>query len=283
MTKIYLFPGQGSQELGMGKDVWNEFPDEVRLAEKILGYDPVRLCLEGPEERLNQTQYTQPLLFLVEALAYRKRLLEDPMLPDFVAGHSLGEYAALFAAGSFDLETGLKLVKKRGELMSCAQNGGMAAVLGLEPEKIRAVLTQAGEDQIDLANMNSPTQTVISGPRDRIEICSTLLQNAGAKRVVILPVSGAFHSRYMAGAAQEFAEFLKGFTFHQPKITCLSNCTAKPYQSANDVPTLLVQQMTHGVRWVEIMEFFWSQPNPVFVELGPKKVLTGLAAQCHRK
>ncbi|RMD74487.1 MAG: [acyl-carrier-protein] S-malonyltransferase [Lentisphaerae bacterium] len=285
MTRIHLFPGQGSQEVGMGAEVFAKYPEEVAMAKTILGYDPVKLCLEGPTEQLNQTQYTQPLLYLVEALEYMERKKEDPSGPDFVAGHSLGEYAALFAAGAFSLETGLKLVRERGRIMSeVSDNGGMAAVLGLSAEKIREALDRGGLEDIDIANLNSPLQTVISGPKGSIAKSTDILKEAGARRVVVLPVSGAFHSRYMADAAERFAEVLAGVSqeFKDPAIPCLANCTAQPYEKAEDIPRLLKDQITHGVRWVETMKYLLEQPEPEFFEIGPKRVLTGLLAQCRR-
>ncbi len=165
----FIFPGQGSQVKGMGGNLFNEFRELTAQADDILGYSIKELCMEDPNSTLGQTQYTQPALFVVSALSYLKRIKETGRKPDFVAGHSLGEYNALFAAGAFDFETGLKLVKKRGELMSLATGGSMAVVLGITEENIVEVLEQNGLYSIDIANVNSPYQVAISGLKEDID------------------------------------------------------------------------------------------------------------------
>ena len=214
----FVFPGQGSQKRGMGQGLFDEVPEYSvveREVDAILGYSMRRLCLEDPDNRLKETQYTQPSLYVVNALHYYKAVREGAS-PSYVAGHSLGEYDALLAAGVFDFLTGLRLVQKRGALMSEARNGGMGAVIGLKPDAIAAVLSQNGLPGIDIANFNTPSQTVVSGPVDDIQRAGPFFEKAGAQMYVPLQVSAAFHSRYMAEAAKAFADFLAPLSFAAP-------------------------------------------------------------------
>ncbi len=278
MAKIYGFPGQGSQKVGMGKELFAQFPDEVKAADEVLGYSIEKLCVEDPEQQLNRTDFTQPALYVVNALSYLQKLKETGSRPDFVAGHSLGEYDALFAAGVFDFVTGLKLVQKRGALMSQATGGGMAAVLGLKVDAVREILKQPDLAAIDLANLNAPEQIVVSGPAAEIQKAQPAFEAAGAKRYVVLAVSGAFHSRYMKPAQEEFESFLKGFAFAAPQIPVISNVHAKPY-GEGEVICNLADQITHSVRWVETVQYLLAQSAPEFEEIGPGRVLTGLMRQ----
>lgn len=164
--KVYVFPGQGSQSKGMGQGLFDKYPELTSKADKILGYSIKKLCLEDPDENLRYTQYTQPAIYTVNALMYLNKIAKTGEKPSFVVGHSLGEYNALYAAGVIDFETGLKIVKKRGELMSRAKGGGMAAVIGLREEEVRDVLKENGIESIDIANINSCSQIVISGPKE---------------------------------------------------------------------------------------------------------------------
>ncbi len=279
MTKIYLFPGQGSQALGMGKDLFDAYPNEVAVADKVLGYSIKELCLEDKAQKLNSTDYTQPALYVVNALTYLKKVTENGK-PQFVAGHSLGEYNALFAAGVFDFETGLKLTQKRGAIMAKAMGGGMAAIVGLEVSKIESVLKENNLTSIDIANFNAPTQTVISGPKEDIEKAKPIFEAAGARMVVVLKVSGAFHSRYMKEAQNEFETFLNTQKLSAPQIPVIANLNAQPY--TNDEITIkktLAGQISSGVRWVETIQLLNKQPEPVFEEVGPGKVLAGMLKQ----
>lgn len=227
----FVFPGQGTQARGMGLELFGlkeycAVEDEI---DGLLGYSLRRLCLDDPGSLLNQTRYTQPSLYVVNSLHAFKAVF-DGARPTHVAGHSLGEYNALAAAGVFDFMTGLRLVKKRGELMAEARSGGMGGV--------------------DVANFNSPMQTVISGPTAEIARAGRLLEQAGARMYVPLPVSAAFHSRHMRDRADQFAEFLHPLSFAAPRIPVISNVTAKPYPADSEsIKSLLVQQITQSVEW----------------------------------
>jgi len=278
MSQVFVFPGQGSQKLGMGAELFTEFKDLVAEADSILGYSLEELCVEGPIERLSQTQFTQPALFAVNAMTYLKHVEESGEQAVYTAGHSLGEYNALYAAGVFDFSTGLKLVQKRGEIMSKVEGGGMAAVLAMDPEKIRSVLKDSGFESIDVANLNSPKQTVLSGMKDDVVAAEQAFKDAGAKRYIVLPVSGAFHSRYMEGPQNEFKEFAAQFEFKAPNIPVISNLKAKPYEEA-DILETLVGQISNSVRWVESVQYLKQQGEFEYIELGPGAVLTSLIRQ----
>ena len=278
MTKIYIFPGQGSQSIGMGGDLFDQFYELVEQADDVLGYSVKSLCLEDPEKKLNQTDYTQPALYVVNALTYLSKIEQTNLRPDFTAGHSLGEYNALLAAEAFDFITGLKIVQKRGQIMVKAMGGGMAAVIGMDPEKIKQVLENSAFDTIDIANYNSPTQTVISGLREDIELVKTVFENAGVRLFMPLKVSGAFHSRYMKEARNEFANFLKQIEFKPLKIPVIANYTAEPYQN-DETMNNMIQQISNPVRWLESIQYLKQQTDPEFEEIGPGNVLTRLIAQ----
>ena len=279
----FVFPGQGSQKKGMGQGLFDEVADYAAIepeVDALLGYSMRQLCLEDPEDRLKDTRYTQPALYVVNALHTRKAL-DDGARPKWLAGHSLGEYNALLAAGVFDFLTGLRLVQKRGELMAQARGGGMAAVIGLGADAIAGTLADNGLDAIDVANFNSPSQTVISGPVDDIQRAGPLLQAAGARMCMPLPVSAAFHSRYMADAAREFEAFLAPIPFAAPRTPVVANVTAQPYpaEGGDAIKTLLVGQITGSVRWVDSVRFLLGQGVDRFDEMGPGNVLGRLVQQ----
>ena len=283
----FVFPGQGSQKKGMGQGLFDETPEYVAVEKEVdalLGYSMRQLCLEDAENRLGQTQFTQPSLYVVNALHYWKALSQG-MRPSHVAGHSLGEYDALLAAGVFDFLTGLKLVKKRGELMAEAKNGGMAAVIGLDEATIGKVLQENGFDGIDIANFNSPSQIVISGPIDDVKRAGPFLEKAGARIFVLLQVSAAFHSRYVAEAAKAFAEFLAPFTFNAPQIPVIANVNAQPYpadDASQVVKAHLVKQITSSVQWTQSVRWLMGKGVTEFKEMGPGNVLTGLIRQIQK-
>ncbi|MCG8367990.1 MAG: ACP S-malonyltransferase [Pseudanabaenales cyanobacterium] len=275
---IFVFPGQGTQITGMGSGLFEQFPDITKAADETLGYSIKTLCLENPRDQLNQTEYTQPALYTVNAMTYLSVKQETGRVPDFVAGHSLGEYNALFAAGVFDFATGLRLVQKRGELMAQATGGGMAAIIGLTRDQIRDVILLFGSPEVTIANLNAPKQTVISGSMSAIEEIQSSFEEAGASLFLPLTVSGAFHSRFMEPARRQFETFLKSFNFNQPAIPVISNVEALPYPG-DDVANLLAQQVTSPVRWVESIQYLLRQPNPTFREIGPGDTLQSLLRQ----
>ncbi len=270
----YVFPGQGSQKKGMGASLFDKFTELTAYAEKILGYSVKKLCLEDTDQRLNLTQYTQPALYVVNALSYYNKLEETGVSPDFVAGHSLGEYNALLASGSLDFATGLKMVQKRGELMSQAVGGAMAAILKSDEKTISAILKQNNLTAIDIANYNAPAQTVISGLYEDVRRAANIFKEARL-RCTILKVSGAFHSRYMRPAREEFENFLKNFQFSSLKIPVISNVHARPY-SQNKIMANLADQMTSSVQWTETVRYLKAQGEMEFEEVGPGKVLANL-------
>ncbi len=278
MAMVFMFPGQGSQSLGMGAELFDRYPDLVVEADAVLGYSIKELCLKDPDDKLKRTDYTQPALYVVDCLSYLAKVEDEKIRPDFVIGHSLGEYAALYAAGAFDFTVGLKLVRKRGALMNAATGGGMAAILGMKGDAVVLALAELGAGSIDVANFNAPGQIVISGPKADIEAFAPQMKEKGARRVVILPVSGAFHSRYMKPAAEEFEAFLAGFSFNRLKIPCIANCSARPYTD-DTIVSNLVKQITSSVRWVETVKGLREKGTDTFIEIGPGTVLAGLARQ----
>jgi malonyl CoA-acyl carrier protein transacylase len=284
----FVFPGQGSQKRGMGQGLFDETPQYAEVEKEvdaILGYSLRKLCLEDPDKRLKETQFTQPCLYVVNALHYYKAV-DQGARPDYVAGHSLGEYNALLAAGVFDFLTGLRLAQRRGELMSRAKNGGMGAVIGLGAGPVAAVIEENGLASIDVANFNSPSQTVVSGPIEDIRRAGPLFEKAGARIYMPLQVSAAFHSRYMTDAAKAFADFLASMSFAAPKIPVIANVTARPYPTDNpseSVKTLLAQQITHSVQWAESICFLISHGVTQFTEMGPGNVLTRMAQEIQQE
>lgn len=279
--KTYMFPGQGSQSKGMGEGLFDEFEALTAKADEILGYSIKELCLEDPRQELNNTQFTQPALFVVNALTYYRKESAAQQEPDFLIGHSLGEFNALLAAGCFDFETGLKLVKKRGELMSQAPAGAMAAILNASKEEIQSTLKKNALDNIDLANYNTFSQIVISGLVEELDKARVAFQDDD-KLYYALNTSGAFHSRFMQPAMEEFAEFLKGFKFSSPRIPVLSNYTAEAYDF-DEISETLAMQICHAVRWAETIEYLMGLGTDAdsmsFEEIGHGSVLTKLVAK----
>lgn len=273
-----MFPGQGSQKVGMGENLFIKYKEYTDIADSILGYSIEKLCNDDPDNMLGMTQYTQPALFAVNTLIYLDMIDEKGELPDYTAGHSLGEYSALFASGAFDFATGLKLVNKRGELMSSAKGGGMAAVIGLTDSTVSSILKDNNHTTISVANYNSPVQIVITGPETDIISSQPVFENAGAKMFIPLKVSGAFHSPYMKHAADEFSRFIEQFVFHDLKIPVISNINASPYEQ-DKIKETLVNQITSPVRWTETIHYLRNKGETEFIEAGPGKVLSGLLKQ----
>ena len=266
-----MFPGQGSQKIGMGSDLFGRFPDLVSQADDILGYSIQDLCVNGPHERQTQTQFTQPALYVVNALQYLADVETHGSKPDYLLGHSVSEYVALFASGVLSFQDGLRLVQKRGALMGKVEGGGMAAVLGLTAEQVEALIKQHSLDDIYAANFNTPKQIVVSGKRDMIVAAEPLFMEAGAALYKVLAVSGAFHTPFMEPSKVEFAQFSADIPFAEPNIPVISNVTARPHR-AEDIRATMVAQITSPVRWSESIRYLLAkglQPTD-FMEIGPK-------------
>ena len=271
----YVFPGQGSQHVGMGDGLFDRYPEIEAQANAVLGYSIRELCLKDPLRQLGQTQFTQPALFTVNAMTYRDAVATSGQGGDLLAGHSLGEYNALHAAGVVDFTTGLKLVQKRGEIMSRIKGGGMAAVIGLAADEVTEVLRQSGVTTLDVANENSPLQTVVSGLEQDVRSAAKLFAEMPGCTYIPLMVSGAFHSRYMQAARDEFETFMQQFVFAAPKIPVISNVQARPYVP-DQIQAMLSLQLTHPVKWTETIQVMLGAGINEFREVGPGEVLSKL-------
>lgn len=266
--KAVMFAGQGAQRIGMGSALFPIFPARVAEADAILGYSIAQLCQEGPLERLTQTEFTQPALYVVNSLAYLQRIANAPA-PDYLLGHSVGEYVALFAAGVVDFATGLRLVQKRGALMAEARGGGMAAVLGLDEAQIQAVLSEHGIADVYAANFNTPRQIVISGRREAVAATEHLFMAAGASYFRMLQVGGAFHTPFMAEVREAFRAFIADQSFAASTIPVISNVTARPHDPAR-LRERMVEQITAPVRWAESIRYLLAKGLGIgdFEEIG---------------
>lgn len=278
--KAFIFPGQGSQYVGMAKDLYEnsvEVKEMIKTADDAIGVSLSKVMFDGPEESLKLTNNTQPAIFLHSVVAFSIiRLLQ----PDAVAGHSLGEYSALVAAKALQFYDAIKLVRVRGEAMLKAgieQPGTMAAIVGLDSNKLDEICIQASEKGIvQAANYNSPGQIVISGSVDGVKYAMELCKTAGAKLVKELVVSGAFHSPLMSSAKEQLLNQINITPFFDCKIPVYANVTAKPVTKADEIKDLLVQQLTKPVRWEEIIQNMFNDGIEEFYEIGPGKVLQGL-------
>lgn len=286
-----LFPGQGSQVVGMGADLLAESPrarDLFALASEVLGIDLADVCRNGPPERLEATDVQQPAIFAV-SVALLEELREQTgggLAPAAAAGLSLGEYTALYAAGSIDFATGLRLLQARGRFMQEASEkypGAMVSVMGLDAETVRAVCSQAstGEARVAPANFNAPGQVVVSGDAEACRRAAEEAEKRGG-RAVPLKVAGAFHSHLMAEAARRLGDLLAGVPFREPAFPVVSNVTARYHAAAAEIPDLLLRQVTHPVRWQECIEFLIGEGVGRFIEIGPGRVLTGLLRRIDR-
>ncbi len=284
----FLFPGQASQYVGMGEDLYNNFfrAKEIYLkANDILKFDIADVSFHGPAEILKQTQYTQPAIFVHSCII--NELIAGKLRSDATAGHSLGEYSALVAAGAISFEDGLLAVKKRGELMQHAGEklpGTMAAIIGLSIEAVNEICEKASESGVVRpANYNSSQQIVISGSIEGVEKAMELAREKKAMKVVPLIVSGAFHSPLMEPAQQELKMMLESIHVKQPDIPVYANVTANPTADATEVRNLLYKQLTSPVRWFDIIQNMLDDGVSEFYEIGPGKVLSGLLKRINRR
>jgi malonyl CoA-acyl carrier protein transacylase len=266
----------------MGGDLFDRFADWTAQADAILQYSIRELCLDDPVGELGQTAFTQPALFVVNAMTYRARLEDGKPAPSWVAGHSLGEYNALLAAGVVDFATGLRLVQRRGRMMGEVSGGGMAAVIGMEPARIEEILAQSDAGKrLDVANFNSPEQTVLAGPLADIAEVKPQFEAAGVRAFIPLNVSAPFHSRYMRPLETEFSTFLATFPLASPTIPVVANATGRPYEN-DALQRTLARQIGSSVRWLDSMRFLLDQGVTEFDETGPGAVLTKLIRQIRK-
>jgi len=277
-----LFAGQGAQYIGMGKDLYSTFPESKAVfdkADKVLGFSLSRLCFEGPHPELTQTQNCQPAILVTSIAAweaFKSVNSQQSTVNSFAAGLSLGEYSALVAAGAITLEEAVYLVRKRGEFMeeeALKSPGSMASIIGLD---LAAVKNICQETKAEIANINCPGQIVVSGGLKEIGLAAKLAEEQGAKRVILLEVSGAFHSSFMKGAALKLAGELDKIKINTPRIPLISNVTARPVTQPDQIKANLIKQITGSVLWEDSMEFLLSEGIKNFMEFGPGKVLRGL-------
>jgi len=280
MKTVFFYPGQGCQAVGMGVSVADRFPEALAVfdcASEVAGYDMYELCKEGPIDKLSRTLYTQPALFTVEA-AMTDVLKGRGVTPSCAAGHSLGEFGAWYAAEAIGFEDGLRLVLERGRIMDGVDpdsTGAMSAVIGLTADVIGDILARV-DGTVVAANMNSQLQTVISGEKSAVEKAGELLKENGAKRVLPLKVSGAFHSPLMEAAREEFADFVEGAGISDATVPVYANVTAGPVTEAEEIRSLMVEQLTKPVRWVEIVRRIVRDGFVSAIEIGPGNVIAGL-------
>ena len=284
-----MFPGQGAQFVGMGKDLYDQFASAralYDLADDILGFPLSRICFEGPEDELQQTRNTQPAIAVTSLALLRVATEVSPALlerPTFVAGHSLGEYAALVAAGSLDFATAIRLLRARGEAMQLAGErnpGTMAAVLGLDISDCEEICRESGAE---ICNVNAPGQIVIGGRREAVVRALDYAKARGAAKVIPLSVSGAFHSTLMKGAADTMVHHVATASVEDPGLPVIANCSGLPISNELAVRNELVDQICRPVQWSNTVEFLGEQGVTTFIEFGPGRVLTGIIKRMLRK
>lgn len=289
---VWMFPGQGSQKVGMGRELLEHSPAARRIldrAERLLGWPVAQLCTQGPEQELTLTERLQPALFTISMASLAALQAAGAQPPLAAMGHSLGEYAALVAAEALSFEDALRAVAERGRLMGQALpagQGGMAAVIGLEGEAVAEVCrAQVQQDGLVLAvaNLNSPGQVVISGHTAAIDAAEPALRRAGAKGIIRLKVSAPFHCELMQPAADGLADLLAGISISAPRFPVLSNVTGQPHRAAEDIRRLLVEQVVRPVRWTACVRWSLEAGAARFLEIGPGKVLAGLLRRIDRR
>jgi [acyl-carrier-protein] S-malonyltransferase len=284
----FLFPGQGSQAVGMGKELAAMYPvahETFEEADAALGYKLSQLCFDGPEDQLRLTEITQPAILTVSVAAWRV-LQSKGITPSYVAGHSLGEYSAHVAAGTLSFTDAVRTVRSRGKYMQEGVPvgvGAMAAVLALTSDKVQQLCAEAAQDEIcQAANLNSPDQTVISGSKAAVERAAELAKHRGAKRAIMLPVSAPFHCALMQPAQDRLAADLAALTFHNPAVPVMCNVDAVPVTTADQARDALIRQVTGSVQWDKSMRALIALGVKNFVEIGPGKVLCWLMRQIER-
>ena len=292
MKTAFLFPGQGAQTLGMGRDIAQAYhpADEIYdKANNIVGFDIKKICFEGPQEKLNTTEFSQPAIFVTSAAILEVLKSHKPTLtPDVTAGLSLGEYTALYAAGLISFKDAMLLVKQRGQAMQQAAEknaGSMVSIIGLEEEKVRLLCEKAAQGELlEPVNFNCPGQIVISGSKTACQRAEKLATELGAIKAIPLKVAGAFHTEMMESAARRLEQALQNCNISQPKnIKVISNITAEHYHSSEDIFQGLTKQLTQPILWQQSMQRLIAYEVDEFYEIGPGKVLTGLMKRIDRK
>lgn len=282
MTKkiAFLFPGQGSQAVGMGKDLYDNFESAKNVfdtADKVLSKNISTMCFEGPEDSLKQTINTQPSIVTMSIAAMEALKSELDITPSYTAGHSLGEYCAMYTSGVMSLENTLKAIQKRADLMSATKGGSMAAVLNASEEQLKAGLEEGSKvGYVDVANYNSPAQVVITGAEDAVKAASDYMVANGVRRVVPLAVSGAFHSKFMENAGKKFAEFVSNLDLNNASIPVITNVDAEITTNSEDFRVKMPKQIYSSVHWTQTIEKMIAEGVDTFIEIGPGKVLAGL-------
>lgn len=282
MTKkiAFLFPGQGSQSVGMGKDLYDNFDVAKNVfdnADKVLGKSITSLCFDGPEENLKQTVNTQPCIVTMSIAALEALKSQIDITPVCTAGHSLGEYCAMYCSGVMNLETTLKAIQKRADLMGATKGGAMAAILNAPEGSLEKALEEASSvGYVDVANYNSPAQVVITGDEAAVKKAGELLSEAGARRVVPLAVSGAFHSKFMEPAGKEFSTFVAKLDMNNADVPVFTNVDAKATVLAAEFKNKMPKQIYSSVHWTQTIENMINDGIDTFIEIGPGKVLAGL-------
>jgi [acyl-carrier-protein] S-malonyltransferase len=286
LAKIaYVFPGQGSQSVGMGRDVYESSPqarETFEEADEALGFPISRLCFEGPEDQLRETINSQPAILTVSIACLRAAGINGSVKPVYVAGHSLGEYTALVAANVLDFADAVRLVRERGRLMQeagTARPGTMAAIIGLDDESVDEVCRETGAQ---IANINCAGQIVVSGTKQSVALTMDLAQSRGAVGVVPLDVSGAFHSELMQPATEGMSRAIASLEFREPEVPVVANCTARPMTTADEIGEELLRQLCNCVQWQPSVEYMVYAGVSTFIEIGPGIVLSKLIKRISR-
>ena len=276
----FLFPGQGAQSVGMGKELYDNFSAAKNVfdkADEVLGKSITTLCFEGPEESLKQTVNTQPCIVTTSIAALETLKSELNITPDYTAGHSLGEYCAMYTAGVMSLETALKAIQKRADLMGQTKGGDMAAILNAPEGSVEEALKEASSvGYVDVANYNSPVQVVITGDENAVKKAGEILMDTGARRVVPLAVSGAFHSKFMENAGKEFEGFVSDLELNNALVPVVTNVDANATTDSSDFRAKMPKQIYSSVHWTQTIQKMVADGVEIFVEIGPGKVLAGL-------